>query len=868
MFFPPSATPLQDDRIKGVSIELIQRMGCNACPLNRPGARHLEPHGAEHPIVYVLGEAPGAQEIKEGIPFVGQAGQVLRWRIPEGWEGKIRWNNVVRSRTDEDNRDPAIEEMEACRPSVAGDIAKSRPKVVIGTGNIPLWWALKETGITKWRGRRIPVIIGGHACWYFPVMHPSYISRIRKTNPRTLTEYGSEEEFAFAMDLKRAFALAEVLLSPIVHDEAHVKANIEIVTGSGHDDLCRVTTFLNSCYNKKTVGIDYETETDEHSPRPYAAGARILSVALAHQGGSLAFPLDHPKAVWRKKERATLNQALRDFLAKAPCKKIAHNLSFELEWTGFFYGKETLRAQPWEDTLSMAYVLDQRRGTLSLEFQCLEHFGINIKDLSQIDTRKGLLEVPLEKLLTYNAIDAKYHRLLYLKLHQRLKEARMLEVYRNQLERVPTAVLTQMKGIPVDQSRVSAFYHELAAAEDLVHKKIFASAEAKEYCRLTQKQFNPSSVPNVKYVLSKIMGYKDIESTTDQVLSKYKNPFVKLISDWRSVTKMSSTYVLPLLSRQELSRHGRDPKVSCIYPDGLIHHALRTTSTDTSRTSSDAPNIQNQPKHDEATIGNKQIKLKDFRSQIRPLKATERIVSFDFGQIQARNVAMESRDPNLVKSMWDRHDIHGDWAERMVKKHPSWVEEGMKAYNSDKAIRAHYRQRSKNEFVFATFFGAQAYSSSQRLGIPENLVQELLDEFWEEFPGVRAWQERIKADYRKTGYVTGLSGFRRHAPVSETQQINSSIQADEAAIVLDAMTRLSKLDHEKLQANMEIHDSLDFFWEKDEIEKLSEIVISEMLKTSFEWAEIVPLVVERSIGEDWSNMVEDPEKYASDTWQK
>lgn len=869
-FFPYSET-IPDDTIKGVSVELLHRMQCSACSLNTPVAKHLEPHGAENPLVYILGEAPGEEEEKQGIPFIGRAGQVLRWRIPDSWNLKLRWNNCVRTRpTDKygENRDPSIEEMTCCWPSVAGDISSSKPLAIFGMGNIPLWWALKESGITKWRGRKVPVMIQDHACWFFPMFHPSYVARVRKFEPRKLSEYGSEDEFAFAKDLERAFEFLflEDVKSPEVHTESMARDNIFTVTGFGHDDLCRVTTFLKECYQKSSVGIDFETATDEHSPRPYAEGARILSVALSHVGGTLAFPLDHPKAGWRKKERIELDRAFKDFLYQAPTKKISHNLAFELEWAGHFYGKDCLRAQPWEDTLSMAYVLDQRKGTLSLEFQCLENFGINIKNLSNIDTRKGLLDVPLEKLLLYNGIDAKYHRLLFLELRKRLKAAGTWKVYLNQLERVPTVVLTQMKGIPVDQAKVKEFYDELTKAEALVRERIEHSKEAAEFRRLKQEHFNPSSVPNVKFVLQKIMGYQDITSTVDTVLSKYKKPFVKLISDWRSVTKMSSTYVLPFMNQEGLTSHGKDPKVSCIFPDGLIHHALRTTSTDTWRTSSDSPNIQNQPHHDEAHIGDRNIQLKEFRTQIRPRKASQRIVSFDFGQIQARNVAMESQDQNLVKALWDRYDIHGDWAERMIKKYPEWIKEGVKAYTNDKTIRSHYRQRSKNEFVFASFFGAQAFSSAQRLGIPENLVQDLLEEFFDEFPGVLTWQRKIKKLYRKDGYVTGLSGFRRHAPVTENQLINAPIQADESVIVLDAMTRLSKLDHDKLQANMEIHDSLDFFWEKSEIDKLSEIVIEEMLRVTYPWVN-VPIVVERSIGEDWCNMI-GAGVYASDTWKK
>jgi DNA polymerase-1 len=674
-------------------------------------------------------------------------------------------------------------------------------------------------------------------------------------------------EFAFAKDLENAFSIVEDLPKPIVHTEAMARSGVEFITGHREGDFDVLVNFLESCYKCDSIGFDYETGNTEHSPRPYAEGSRILSLAISPKlREAFAFPIDHPKAGWTTTEVTTIKQAISDFLHTAPCKKISHNLSFEQEWSAFFFGEGCLRAQPWEDTMSMAYILDERKGSHSLEFQCLEHFGINIKQLSNIDTKKSLLNIPLNKLLTYNAIDAKYHKLLYHALKERLEESGMWEVYRHQLERVPTAVLTQMKGIPVDSKRVDELYLELTSATKALKAEIANTPEAKKFSKLKDKEFNPSSPVQVKFVFNEIIG-KHIDTTAHEVLSQLDDPFAKIISDWRSVIKMNSTYVQPFMTQEELCKYGEKEDRSCIWPDGLVHHALSTARTDTWRTSSGNPNIQNQPKHGEANIGGKIIKLKEFRSQISPLNTDERIVSFDFGQIQARNVAMESKDENLVKSFWDRRDIHSDWAERMVRKYPRWVTEGAKAFANDKKVAAHYRQRSKNEFVFASFFGAQAFSSSQRLGIPENIVEKLLEEFWDEFPEVRSWQKRITKNYFKTGYVTGLSGFRRHAPVGTNQLINAPIQADESIIVLDAMIRLSKIDRNKLQANAEIHDDLWFIWHKKEIDKLSEIVIDEMLKLSFPWIN-VPLVVERSIGEDWANMTEDNEKYASDTWSK
>jgi DNA polymerase I-like protein with 3'-5' exonuclease and polymerase domains len=130
------------------------------------------------------------------------------------------------------------------------------------------------------------------------------------------------------------------------------------------------------------------------------------------------------------------------------------------------------------------------------------------------------------------------------------------------------------------------------------------------------------------------------------------------------------------------------------------------------------------------------------------------------------------------------------------------------------------------------------------------------------FPGVKEWQQRVYAEYERTGYATGHSGFRRRAPIERNQIINSPIQSDEAIIVFDAMTRLSKLG---IQAAIEVHDDLTFILHKNEVDKKAEIIIREMINCPFKWAQVVPLTVEMSIGKNWAEM--DPVgTFSSDTF--
>lgn len=832
-------------------------MECRACPLNQVRNRnpHMEPTGSDHPLVYMLGEAPGEQEDREAKQFVGKAGKTLRMRIPKQWLPKLRWNNVVRTRPPE-NRTPSVVEIESCRPSIERDIAKTKPVAIFGFGNVPLQWAIGRSGIGNWNGRRIPIQVAGHRCWFYPMYHPSFVNRTRRFDPRDATQYGSDIEFVFAKDLEHAFEqVAAGLPEPIVDFEADVLEGVRVVTGNGKDDLATVLEYIASCYDEKVVGFDLETE----GLRPYAKKAKILTVALARKEDALGFPLYHKEAGWTAEEVTQIEDALIDFLLRAEVTKAVHHAAFEMEWIGYWYSKKALRAQPWSCTQSQAYVLDERPGKdkkcHSLAFVTLNQFGIDVKKLAGVK-RKSLENEPVDFVCRYNAVDAKYHRKAHFRQMALLKQEGLLEVYRQHMRRVPTMALTQLKGVPIDQSVVRRFYKQEMRKRNAAETKLFAMDCVKQFKRQKGERFRPGANEDVLIVLRKILGFFQVESSEEDELLKIKHEFASTMLEWRKPNKVLSTYVLPVMAECTLEFDGYTYKVERsehLWPDGKLHPVISTTKTRTWRTSSEEPNQQNWPKR----------KQREVRSMVKP-PGELMVVSFDYAQIQARNVAMESKDKKLVKYMWDRHDIHADWTNRAVELYPRWIAEGVKKL-SDKKVFKSYRDKAKNEFVFPSFFGAQPPSLSKYLGIPVEITTRMREEFFEQFPEIFGWHKRITKEYYERGYVTGLTGFRRRAPISPNELINAPIQADEALIVCDAMARLSELEQPQYQATMEIHDDLTFIWPKRKIEEYAEVVIDHLLAVPFDWAHIVPIGIEMSVGPDWEKTQEVGD-FWSDKW--
>lgn len=849
------------------------RRGCDACPLRKQQPK-VDPYGAKTPTVYMLGEAPGRDEVKEGRPFVGVAGKMLRKHLPKRWDDDklLRWNNCLMSRPP-DNRTPTPAELASCRGYLEDDILMARPPYIFGFGVVPLsWFGIAEAGITAWAGRYLPVQVEDHTCWYFPMMHPSFVNRsVDEAYRESRDHFKSEIEFAFHQHLKQAFKLidSDALGTPVVHGRSEAMTGIAWPTRHDRDSANQIVKFIESLYDEDVVGLDYETNAirpyDSSILRPDHPKAKILSVALSGSQGTMAWPIRHREASWAREDLSMIEDAYTNFLEKSKCYKVAHNLQFEFEWTAQFYGKPLIRTPYWGDSMSQAYILDERPGSssgpgpFSLDWLTKQYFGFSIKAMNPVD-RANLDGTSLREVLPYNGCDAKYHREVYLKQRERLKREGLVPVYKEHMRRVRAAVFTAMRGMPVNLDTNERLTEKYTKKRDAIYQEILKLPEAKEFFASKGKDIRPGSNPDCLFLLDKVLPAKAVKKARDKhgaivnaaegTLSRVDHPITKLILDWRKQNKVISTYLHPMREDSPL-----------IFDDGLLHPVTQTTTTRTWRTSSDGPNYQNWNKRDP--------ERREVREQVEPGKRNGKlyvVVSFDYAGIQARNVAMESKDPGLVEAFRTRYDIHSDWTEQMARINPSWFVEGVKELAKDKKLFKAYRNRIKNEFVFPSFFGAKGTTVAHYMGVDDDVGVKLQKMFWGRFGGVFDWHESLFHNYRKHGYVAGLSGFRRRAPISPNELINTPIQGDEAVIVCDAMARLCELRQPALQPNMEIHDDLTFIWPEDKVDEYARMVLDIMLNCPFEWAQIVPLGVEFSVGPNWFNQKPVGE-YFTDTWK-
>lgn len=250
------------------------------------------------------------------------------------------------------------------------------------------------------------------------------------------------------------------------------------------------------------------------------------------------------------------------------------------------------------------------------------------------------------------------------------------------------------------------------------------------------------------------------------------------------------------------------------------------------------------------------------------------MLSFDYGQIEARVIAMFTKDKAYVKALWEDYDIHMDWTKRLAYAYPARI--GGKKMLSDKKVMKDFRTDIKNQWTFPLVFGARLESVAGYLNIPVDIVRPHFNEFWEEYEETKWWQEKTLKFYHEYGYVECLTGRRRHGPLSSNMVYNTPVQGTAADIVCDAMCRLSETEDPELQPEIQVHDDLTFVRvPEDRLEEVAEKAINILLDVPWKWIN-VPITIEMAVGKNWQpyEEVSNPDgmkefgTFSSNTWFK
>lgn len=395
---------------------------------------------------------------------------------------------------------------------------------------------------------------------------------------------------------------------------------------------------------------------------------------------------------------------------------------------------------------------------------------------------------------------------------------------------VPVLAKMERAGMLVDPDRLRSLSEGLATQITEVERSIRNLAG--------DETFNIGSPMQLSHVLFDVMGLptkglkktkRGYYSTNAKVLSDLArdHEIVRLILDWREKSKIKSTY----LDTLGPLRRG----------DGRVHTTYNQTITATGRLSSSDPNLQNIPTRSE--LG---------RTVKTAFSAGEGSVflAVDYSQIELRLLAHLSGDEHLVRAFNEGEDFHAETAARVFGVPVSEVTPDLRS-----------RAKAVN---FGIVYGQQAYGLSQSLHISMAEARDMIDRYYEAYPGVRTFLDNVVARAKQTGYAETMYGRRRHIPelkaknpqlrgFGERTAMNHPMQGTAADIIKIAMTRVSRrLEEEGFAAHMilQVHDELDFECPIDEVERLTAMV-RDVMEHVVDLR--VPLIAEASTGITWAD---------------
>lgn len=859
-FFEQSAADARSASRTGtarvVPIHLMQEQGCLACPQNEVDRRRntprMKPSGSDRPRVYVLDNVPTAEEDEHDAHLLGDAGDLVLAAIPRKWRQDIRVAHAVRCHPTSGT--VGAREVVCCSKYTNEDIEAARPDVILGLGELPLRWALGDGAQDSvWRGRMWPVRVGHHVCWYYHVQSPHYIARIQKDR-----KFDSEQLVAFRKDIARLFdsILPELSWPPPYVDERDRMKDLECISGNGAMDLEHVEQWLHEALREPQVGVDIETS----ALRPYGTESVIATVSIATPRRSLAFPIHHPEG-WQGSSslRREVQGIVGEFLMQSNAK-VCHNLSFEQEWFGFTYGKELLRRTEWDDSMAAAHTLDERPGALNLGAVTTLRFGFNVKKLSTVDVT-AIMRVPLSKVLPYNALDSLWSLRALQSMWPTLEaDDALMREYLRKIRLTPTLVRAQLRGVPVDLEYAAKMQETLVEEVATAKRLLARSREVLKFEERFGRTFQVTD-DDVVALLRDVMGrdegkrdggrYSGDEATLSNIPPSAGIAPQQILA-YRAANKLLGTYITPLLNTDKAKG------TVLLHDDGLLHTNYNLMVAVTGRLSSDDPNLQNYPKR----------KRREVRGVI-VAPPGHGIAAFDYGQLEARVIAMASEDRALVDAMWTSYDIHAFWAERFVHHYgeiKDWIVSEFDVDWDEKGMKT-LRQEAKNKWVFPMFFGSSHRSCAKSLHVPEDVAEAIAEEFWDTFDGVKRWQKRLVAKYERDFYVETLGGRRRRGPMTLNEIINTPIQGTGADIVTDAQNKCSEYADvnmiEWIEPPINVHDDLSFLIPEDIIEEQTPRIARIMCDCRFSYVN-VPIVVEAGRAAKHWHEVKEVAVYRSD----
>ena len=487
---------------------------------------------------------------------------------------------------------------------------------------------------------------------------------------------------------------------------------------------------------------------------------------------------------------------------------------------------------PLFDTMIAHYVLqpELRHGMDYLAEIYLHYQTIHIDELigPKGKNQKNMRDLAPKDVYRYACEDADVTLKLKNVLEKELKENDAERLFYDiEMPLVPVLVNIERNGVLLDTEALKQSSAHFTAQMENIEKEIY---------ELAGETFNIASPKQVGEVLfDKLRIVEKAKKTktgqyvtSEEVLEslRHKHPVVEKILEHRGLKKLLGTYIdaLPQLI---------NPRT------GRVHTSFNQTVTATGRLSSSNPNLQNIPIRDENG--------KEIRKAFIPDEGCF-FFSADYSQIELRIMAHLSEDKNMIDAFLSNHDIHAATAAKIYKIDLQDVGSDM-------------RRKAKTA-NFGIIYGISVFGLAERMNVERKEAKELIDGYFETYPGVKAYMDKSIRVAQEKGYVETIFHRKRFLPdinsrnavvrgYAERNAINAPIQGSAADIIKVAMARIyQRFQTEGIQAKMilQVHDELNFSVPVEEKERVEEIVIEEM---EHAYRMHVPLKADCGWGKNW-----------------
>jgi len=520
----------------------------------------------------------------------------------------------------------------------------------------------------------------------------------------------------------------------------------------------------------------------------------------------------------------------KPFLENENILKIGQNLKFDIAILKWY--EVEVRGKLF-DTMLAHYLIepDLKHGMDFLSETYLNYKTVHIDELigKKGKDQGNMRDVQPEILSDYACEDADITYRLYEIFDPMLNEGGLRKLFEEiEIPLVPVLAAMEAEGVMLDTKALKDYSAHLGDEVHEVEEQIYD---------LAGQLFNIASPKQLGEILYEKLKITDKPprtatkqySTSEDVLVKmlFRHPIIQLILDYRSLTKLKSTYV--------------DVLPTLISPrDKRIHTSYNQAVAATGRLSSNNPNLQNIPIRTD--------RGKEIRKAFVPRNPDFILLSADYSQIELRIIAHMSGDKNMIESFRQGTDIHAATAAKVY---------GIQVGEVTPEMR-----RKAKAVNFGIIYGQSAFGLAERLNITRREAAEIIESYFAQYSGIREYMDRTIDFARKHGYVETILGRRRYLRdinsanavvrgFAERNAINAPIQGSSADMIKIAMIRIHE-DLKKLATRsrmiLQVHDELVFDVHRSERELIRPVVYEQM-KNALPLD--VPVEVEMDEGENW-----------------